>query len=132
MSKNKKYKALFNAMDNNAELETIPFDTIAKAVKNCSTVTTTEKTKEEVIKKAREVNNNTWITLIKKHLLGRKIVDVQYMSEEDAEYQGWDRQPIQIKLDNGTWLTPSMDDEGNDGGSIETNLKDMPTIPSMY
>jgi hypothetical protein len=41
MSKNKKYKALFNAMDNNAELETIPFDTIAKAVKNCSTVTTT-------------------------------------------------------------------------------------------
>jgi hypothetical protein len=132
MSKNKKYKALFNAMDNNAELETIPFDTIAKAVKNCSTVTTTEKTKEEVIKKAREVNINTWITLIKKHLLGRKIVDVRCTSEEEVEYQGWHRQPIQIKLDNGTWLTPTMDDEGNDGGSIHTNLKDMPIIPSRY
>ena len=54
------------------------------------------------------------------------------MSVEDAEHQGWYRQPIQIRLDNGTWLTPSMDDEGNDGGSIETNIKEMPTIPSMY
>ena len=95
------------------------------------TVKLTEKAKE-LRKKTMEVNNNTWTTLIKKHLLGRKIVDVQYMSVEDAEHQGWYRQPIQIKLDNGTWLTPSMDDEGNDGGSIHTNLKDMPTIPSMY
>ena len=95
------------------------------------TVKLTEKAKE-LRKKTIEVNNNTWTTLIKKHLLGRKIVDVQCTSEEEVEHQGWHRQPIQIKLDNGTWLTPSMDDEGNDGGSIHTNLKDMPIIPSRY
>ena len=33
----KKYKTLFHAVENNTELETIPFDTIAKAVKNCTT-----------------------------------------------------------------------------------------------
>ena len=38
---NKKYKTLFHAVENNAELETIPFDTIAKAVKNCTTPTRT-------------------------------------------------------------------------------------------
>ena len=37
----KKYKTLFHAVENNTELETIPFDTIAKAVKNCTTPTRT-------------------------------------------------------------------------------------------
>ena len=87
---------------------------------------------KELRNKTREININTWITLIKKHLLNRKIVEIKCMSDEDAKYQGWNKQPIQIKLDNGTWLTPSIDDEGNDGGSIQTNLEDMPIIPNGY
>ena len=30
---------------------------------------------------------------------------------------------------NGVWLTPSQDDEGNEGGSIHTNIKELPIIP---
>ena len=51
------------------------------------------------------------------------------MTKKDAEEQGWYRRPIQIRLEDGTWLTPSQDDEGNDGGSLFTNSKDLPTIP---
>ena len=70
-----------------------------------------------------------WIQRISKLLVGKKIVEIQYMSEKDAEEQGWYRRPIQMKLEDGTWLTPSQDDEGNDGGSLFTNSKDLPTIP---
>jgi len=70
-----------------------------------------------------------WIERISKLLVGKKIVKIQYMSEKDAEEQGWDRRPIQMRLEDGTWLTPSQDDEGNDGGSLFTNSKDLPTIP---
>ena len=70
-----------------------------------------------------------WIKRISKLLVGKKIVKIQYMTKKDAEEQGRYRRPIQIKLENGTWLTPSQDDEGNDGGSLFTNSKDLPTIP---
>ena len=63
-----------------------------------------------------------WTKRVEKFLLGQKIVKVEYMSEEDAEDMGWDSRPIQILLENGTWLTPTQDDEGNDGGAISTNF----------
>ena len=48
------------------------------------------------------------------------------------EEQGWHNQPVQILLDNGTWLTPTSDDEGNNGGAIHTNLSTLPIIPVIY
>ena len=72
-----------------------------------------------------------WTDKISKLLVGKKITAVEYMSEAEAKEQGWYRRPIQIKLDNGTWLTPSQDDEGNDGGSLFTNVKELPTIPVL-
>jgi len=70
-----------------------------------------------------------WIERINKLLVGKKIVKVEYMTEELAKEQGWYKRPIQILLNNGIWLTPSMDDEGNDGGSLFTSDDDLPTIP---
>lgn len=74
-------------------------------------------------------NELRWVKSISKLLVGKKIIKVEYMSEKLAEEQGWYRRPIQILLNDGTWLTPSQDDEGNDGGSLFTNSKDLPTIP---
>ena len=70
-----------------------------------------------------------WIARINKVLVGKKIIKVDYMPEELAKKQGWYKRPIQILLSNGTWLTPSMDDEGNDGGALFTSDEDLPTIP---
>ena len=51
------------------------------------------------------------------------------MSEEEADDMDWVNRPIQIRLSNGIWLTPTQDDEGNDGGSISTNTTDI--IPTL-
>jgi len=71
----------------------------------------------------------SWAKRIEKYLVGRTIVKVDYCSEELANEQGWHCQPIQILLDNGTWLTPTSDDEGNNGGAIHTNIKELSIIP---
>ena len=87
-------------------------------------------------KKLDEMNNeelsNSWKTKIEKYLKGRTIVKIEYCSEKESELQGWHNQPIQILLDNGTWLTPTSDDEGNNGGAIHTNIKEFPIIPVIY
>jgi hypothetical protein len=51
-------------------------------------------------------------------LVGRKIAKVRYMSEVEAEDLGWHTRPVVIELDDGTYLFPSQDDEGNGAGSI--------------
>ena len=71
-----------------------------------------------------------WTKQVKKHLVGKKIIDIKWMSPKVAEETfAWDSQPCEIYLEGGIILTPSMDDEGNDGGAIFTNLVDLPTIP---
>ena len=84
-------------------------------------------------KKLDEMTNNelalTWQKRIEKYLLGKSIVKLEYMSEEDANKFGWSKRPIQILLSNGVWLTITQDDEGNNGGAIHTNIKKPEVIP---
>ena len=70
-----------------------------------------------------------WTDLITKHLIGRKIVKVEYIPEDEMEENMWYKRPISIQLDNGHWITPIMDDEGNDGGAISTTFGDLGIIP---
>jgi len=60
----------------------------------------------------------TWTDYAEKHLVGRSIAKVRYMSIEEAKGMDWFKRPVVIHLDNGTMLIPSMDDEGNDGGAL--------------
>ena len=70
-----------------------------------------------------------WTKQVAEVLIGRKIVKVEYMPTEEAEKSGWYSRPICIQLDNGAWLVPMRDDEGNDGGSISTSYEALPVIP---
>mgnify|MGYP003660106872 FL=1 len=70
-----------------------------------------------------------WTDLITKHLVGRKIVKVEYIPEDEMKENMWYKRPVSIQLDNGHWITPIMDDEGNDGGAMSTTFKDLGTIP---
>ena len=75
------------------------------------------------------MENNKWEKLVSKHLVGRKIIKVKWLSaNETEEIYGWDQQPCEIYLDDGTILTPRSDDEGNVSGAIGTNLVDLPII----
>ena len=71
-----------------------------------------------------------WDKLVKKHLVGRTIVKVKWLSPQQTEKVfGWHQQPCEIHLDNGTVLTPSQDDEGNDAGALFTSNRQMEVIP---
>ena len=73
-----------------------------------------------------------WNELVKKHLVGRKIVNVKWLSPKESErLLGWDQQPCEIFLDDGTIITPSSDDEGNEAGALITNIKELPCIPTF-
>ena len=70
-----------------------------------------------------------WTDLISKHLVGRKIIKVEYIPESEMKDNMWYKRPISILLDDEHWITPIMDDEGNDGGAMCTTIKELGTIP---
>jgi hypothetical protein len=70
-----------------------------------------------------------WTDKIAKHLIGRKITKVEYIPTEEMDENMWYKRPISILLDDGHWITPIMDDEGNDGGAMCTTIKELRTIP---
>mgnify|MGYP003312606851 FL=1 len=70
-----------------------------------------------------------WTNKVDNFLVGRTIVKIEYMPNEEVEDMMWYKTPVVIHLDDGGMLIPSMDDEGNDGGAILTNYEELGTIP---
>lgn len=62
--------------------------------------------------------NKYWTKVAEEALLGRRILKVEYMSNEECNEYGWYKKPITFILDNGTRVIAQMDDEGNDGGVL--------------
>lgn len=65
-----------------------------------------------------------WNKYVANKLVGRKIVKVEYFSNKEAEESLWHCRPVAMLLDDGQWLYPMTDDEGNDGGAIGVVTKD--------
>lgn len=74
--------------------------------------------KTKLIMTTKNEIETRWTAYAKKALVGRKIVAVRYLGDEEMEDMGWDSNPIVLQLDNGTLVFPSADDEGNDGGAL--------------
>lgn len=72
-----------------------------------------------------------WTDIAKEQLLGKKIVDVRYMSQDECDDLGWTHRPVVFHLDDGNLVFASCDDEGNDGGSLFTNNQANPVLPVM-
>ena len=51
-------------------------------------------------------------------LVGKKIVKVEWMNNKEKDEIGWYSRPVCMQLDDGTWIFPMADDEGNDGGAL--------------
>ena len=76
------------------------------------------------------MKNTYWQNLANKHLVGRTIVKAEWLKPSEAQrLMGWEYQPLELFLDNGTVLTPSMDDEGNNAGALFTNVQELPCCP---
>tara|TARA_R110002051_G_scaffold324572_1_gene422459 strand:- start:1148 stop:1402 length:255 start_codon:yes stop_codon:yes gene_type:complete len=59
-----------------------------------------------------------WNKIAEKLLLGKKIVKVEYMSVKESEDMMWSYQPVCFLLNDGNWIFPMRDDEGNDAGAL--------------
>ena len=82
-----------------------------------------------------------WTNLITNLLVGREIIDVGYMTDEEIGESGWsckaiclclrDVRPVNNKGERrpDVWIYPSMDDEGNNAGALFTTDEDLPVIP---
>jgi len=81
--------------------------------------------------KTKSLLEKIWAHNIAKKLIGRTIVSVQYISNDESKQNMWSKRPIDIELDDGNWLVPVMDDECNDGGSMTTTYKDLDVIPVL-
>ena len=42
---------------------------------------------------------------------------------------GWYSRPVAFLLDNGVWIFPSADDEGNNGGALFTTDRNNSVLP---
>lgn len=51
-------------------------------------------------------------------LIGKKIVAVRLMTDDEVDEQGWNRSTAVLVLDDGTKLYPSRDEVGNDSGAL--------------
>lgn len=68
------------------------------------------------------------LTEAKKRLVGKKIADVRYLTTEEAEAMGWEARGPVIVMEDGNWLTPGADDEGNEAGVLFTSFKQFETM----
>lgn len=59
-----------------------------------------------------------WQREAQKHLLGRRIAGVRWMTADEQEQLGWDNAAVVLELDNGTLVWPAADDEGNGAGAL--------------
>ena len=85
--------------------------------------------KFEALRKKDVPLDAIWTELCADKLLGRTVKAVRYMTDDEAEANGWYQKPLIIIFDDESFIVPMQDDEGNDGGSLFTGWPDLPTIP---
>lgn len=62
--------------------------------------------------------SKNWTKYAEKHLLGKTVEAVRYLTQEELGAFGWYKNPLVIIFTDGTIIFPASDDEGNDGGSL--------------
>jgi len=72
-----------------------------------------------------------WTGIAGNQLVGKRIVGVRYMTKEESWHFGWTHRPLVITLDDGSWIMPSRDDEGNDGGALFTSDREESVLPVL-
>ena len=72
-----------------------------------------------------------WNEVAQKLLLGKKIVNVRYMTKEEMAQMGWYVRTVAFQTEDGLWFFPSRDDEGNDGGALFTSDDEHSCLPVM-
>jgi len=59
-----------------------------------------------------------WNAEASKALVGKRIVAVRWLTDQEVKTLGWYQSAICLHLDDGTVIFPSQDDEGNGAGAL--------------
>jgi hypothetical protein len=70
-----------------------------------------------------------WTAAAAKLLMGRKVVHVRYLEQEEMDDLDWYGSTLVITFDNGLSIFASQDDEGNGPGALFTTDEKLSTIP---
>ena len=62
-------------------------------------------------------------------LVGRTIREVRYLTDAETEANDWHASPLLIIFDDGSWIYPMSDDEGNMAGALATSDDNEQIIP---
>ena len=85
----------------------------------------------ERLKKAGLPSTEIWRVLAGEKLIGRTIMEVRYLTDEEMEDCCWYEKSLVIIFENGEYIFASSDDEGNNAGALFTSWQDLPTIPTI-
>ena len=66
-----------------------------------------------------------WTKKINDALKGKTIKEVRYLTKKECDESMWYKRPVQIIFTDGHFIIPMADDEGNDGGAMETSIKEI-------
>ena len=72
----------------------------------------------KIVNKTESDAQKHWTKKAEGLLLNKKIVKVKWLTKEEAEENGWYSRPVAFQLNDGNWVFPMADDEGNDGGAL--------------
>ena len=78
--------------------------------------------------KAKDVDQY-WLDVAKKLLLHKRIVNVRYLTQEEADDMGWSERTVAFQTQDGLWFFPSRDDDRNGGGSLFTSDEKESCLP---
>ena len=86
--------------------------------------------KEERVKDYEDTKKR-WTDKASKFLVGKKIVRVSYMKEQELQDMGWYKSNLVIFFNDNSYMFASADDEGNESGVLFTSDEDFNVIPSI-
>jgi len=72
-----------------------------------------------------------WTEKAKTLLLNKRIMQVRYLSQDEANDLGWTDRSIAFQTNDGTWFFCSADDEGNNGGALFTSNENISCLPVL-
>ncbi len=63
-------------------------------------------------------NTSHWTDYGVGRLQGKRVIEVRYLTSEEARAMDWYSRCLVILFDDGSYIFPSRDDEGNDAGAL--------------
>ena len=74
---------------------------------------------------------NHWGKKVESFLKGKTIIKARYITEKEKKYFYWSKKSLILFFEDGEYICFSQDDEGNDAGSVFTNIKNYEVIPTI-